>query len=67
MKKTTIIYCLGAVLFCIAVIGTAVISASCGKKNEQSGSVTEFSGSFVEKGRPVADLASYRIAYYEPL
>ncbi|MDR2575104.1 MAG: alpha-2-macroglobulin, partial [Treponema sp.] len=57
MKKPMIIYCLFAVLFCI----------SCGKKTEQSGSITEFSGSFVQRGRPVADLASYRIAYYEPV
>jgi uncharacterized protein YfaS (alpha-2-macroglobulin family) len=55
MKKTMVICCLGAVLFCV----------SCGQKTEKSGSITEFSGSFVEKGRPVADLASYRIAYYE--
>jgi uncharacterized protein YfaS (alpha-2-macroglobulin family) len=58
MKKTAaIIYCLGVVLLCV----------SCGKKTEQSGSITEFSGSFVQRGRPVADLASYRIAYYEPV
>jgi uncharacterized protein YfaS (alpha-2-macroglobulin family) len=57
MKKTLALFCLGAVLFCV----------SCGKKTEQSGSVTEFSGSFVERGRPVADLANYRIAYYEPV
>jgi uncharacterized protein YfaS (alpha-2-macroglobulin family) len=40
---------------------------SCGKDTERSGSITAFSGSFVERGRPVADLASYRIAYYEPV
>jgi uncharacterized protein YfaS (alpha-2-macroglobulin family) len=57
MKKTIAVFCLGAVLLCI----------SCGQKRERSGSVTEFSGSFVERGRPVADLASYRIAYYEPV
>jgi uncharacterized protein YfaS (alpha-2-macroglobulin family) len=57
MKKTMAIYCLGAALFCV----------SCGQKTEKNGSITEFSGSFVEKGRPVADLASYRIAYYEPV
>jgi uncharacterized protein YfaS (alpha-2-macroglobulin family) len=39
---------------------------SCGKK-EQSASVTAFSGSFVERGRPVAELSAYRIAYYEPV
>jgi len=57
MKKTVAVFCLGLALFCV----------SCGKKNEKSGSVTEFSGSFVERGRPVADLASFRIAYYEPV
>jgi uncharacterized protein YfaS (alpha-2-macroglobulin family) len=51
------IFCLGAALLCV----------SCGKKNGRGGSITEFSGSFVEKGRTVADLASYRIAYYEPV
>jgi uncharacterized protein YfaS (alpha-2-macroglobulin family) len=57
MKKTMALYCIGAVLLCV----------SCGKKNEQGGPITEFSGSFVERGRSVADLASYRIAYYEPV
>jgi hypothetical protein len=38
---------------------------SCGKAKEKSLSVTAFSGSHVESGRPVADLADYRIAYYE--
>jgi uncharacterized protein YfaS (alpha-2-macroglobulin family) len=56
MKKIITVYCLGAVLLCV----------SCGHKSGRSGSITEFSGSSVEKGRPVADLASYRIAYYEP-
>ena len=39
---------------------------SCGKKEGQSASITAFSGSYVERGRQVADLSHYRIAYYEP-
>jgi len=54
MKK--IVYLVLA-LFCLG---------SCEKKGEQSGSVTAFSGSHVERGRPIADLAHYRLAYYEP-
>ena len=48
--------CLGMVLF-----------GACSKNAaEKSRSVSAFSGSFVESGRPVADLAGYRLAYYEP-
>ncbi|MDR1251965.1 MAG: alpha-2-macroglobulin [Treponema sp.] len=50
--------CFGAVLFGIC---------SCKKASDQGGSITAFSGSFVERGRPVAELADYRIAYYEPV
>jgi uncharacterized protein YfaS (alpha-2-macroglobulin family) len=43
-----------------------IVLISCGgKTGEVSGSVTDFSGSYVEKGRPAGDLASYTIAYYE--
>jgi uncharacterized protein YfaS (alpha-2-macroglobulin family) len=50
-------FCLGAVACCFN---------SCVKK-EQNAAVTAFSGSFVERGRPVAELSAYRIAYYEPV
>jgi len=55
--RNIVVFCLGAVLCCVS---------SC-KKADESGSITAFSGSFVERGRPVADLAHYRIAYYEPV
>ncbi|MCL2269942.1 MAG: MG2 domain-containing protein, partial [Treponema sp.] len=57
ITKRLITLCLGLILCCFG---------SCSKKNEQGGSVTSFSGSFVNRGRPAADLANYRIAYYEP-
>jgi uncharacterized protein YfaS (alpha-2-macroglobulin family) len=40
---------------------------SCSKKTGRGDSITDFSGSFVERGRLIADLAAYRIAYYEPV
>ncbi|MDR1318578.1 MAG: alpha-2-macroglobulin [Treponema sp.] len=51
------------------VIVIAVIFAACSGRGsaEKSGSVTAFSGSHVESGRVLAELASYRIAYYEPV
>jgi hypothetical protein len=41
--------------------------SSCKNDAAQSGSITSFSGSFVERGRPVPELADYRIVYYEPV
>jgi uncharacterized protein YfaS (alpha-2-macroglobulin family) len=51
-------------IFCCAFVLWFVIS--CANKPKQSNSLTSFSGSFVEPGRPIAELASYRIPYYEP-
>ncbi|MDR2479114.1 MAG: alpha-2-macroglobulin [Treponema sp.] len=51
------VFCLAAGLFSFY---------SCKKSEEQNVAVTAFSGSFVERGKPAADLAAYRIAYYEP-
>ena len=57
MKKSiACIFCLFAVLFSFS---------SCAQNSDRSGSVTAFSGSFVEQGRPIADLANYRLVYYE--
>jgi len=39
---------------------------SC-KNISESKSFTSFSGSFIEKGIPVPELADYRIVYYEPV
>jgi len=50
-------------LFCLVLYGFV----SCTKVSGRGASVTAFSGAFVERGRPAADLSSYRIAYYEPV
>ncbi|MDR0582765.1 MAG: alpha-2-macroglobulin [Treponema sp.] len=52
------------ILFCL---GAALGICSCKNAQERNGSITAFSGSFVERGRPAAELADYRIAYYEPV
>jgi uncharacterized protein YfaS (alpha-2-macroglobulin family) len=52
------------ILFCL---GAALGICSCNNAPERDGPVAAFSGSFVERGRPLAELAGYRIAYYEPL
>jgi uncharacterized protein YfaS (alpha-2-macroglobulin family) len=61
MKKLNLL----TIAFCFALVFCC--SASCAKKPKQNGPLTAFSGSYVEPGRLVADLASYRIAYYEPV
>jgi uncharacterized protein YfaS (alpha-2-macroglobulin family) len=53
------------VAFCLILFPFCI--TSCAKKTGRSASITAFSGSFVERGRPIADLATYRIAYYEPV
>ncbi|MDR1586415.1 MAG: alpha-2-macroglobulin [Treponema sp.] len=54
--------------FVFVCIATAFFAAcSGGGSAEKSGSVTAFSGSHVESGRALAEFASYRIAYYEPV
>ena len=52
-----------------AIILCCVLSAfiSCARGSQRSGSVTAFSGSFIEQGRPASDLGGYRLAYYEPV
>jgi uncharacterized protein YfaS (alpha-2-macroglobulin family) len=50
--------------FCL---GALLVSACAKSAAGRDGSVTAFSGSFVERGRPVADLADYRVVYYEPV
>ncbi|MCL2762172.1 MAG: MG2 domain-containing protein [Treponema sp.] len=51
-------------IFFLAVVLCGI--SSCTKRTDRSASITAFSGSFVEQGRPIANLAHYRIAYYEP-
>jgi len=40
---------------------------SCKNESEKSGFINSFSGTSVEKGRQISELADYRISYYEPV
>ncbi|MCL2042595.1 MAG: MG2 domain-containing protein [Treponema sp.] len=55
---------------CLVIFGFLVILfgfTTCLTGSDKSGSITSFSGSFVERGQPIAELSGYRIAYYEPV
>ncbi|MDR2952005.1 MAG: alpha-2-macroglobulin, partial [Treponema sp.] len=57
-----------AFYFSVLAIGMLFFSIfSCKKDAEGSGKDTDFSGSFVERGRPVPELSDYRVVYYEPV
>ncbi|MDR2027905.1 MAG: alpha-2-macroglobulin, partial [Treponema sp.] len=56
----------GFVFFISLIWGLATL-IGCGGNPPDSSSISSFSGSFVESGRLIPDLASYRIAYYEAL
>ncbi|MDR1857974.1 MAG: hypothetical protein LBQ69_00730 [Treponema sp.] len=55
-----------ALCFGMALAGATLFCLACAKNQTQSPTIA-FSGSFVQRGRQVADLANYRIAYYEPV